>query len=190
MRLKPWIERRRAPALFLVAAMAVLAGCISLTGEDPTKRTLGTFIDDAGVERLAARQIAAADERLASSHINVVSYHGVVLLTGEVEQAALRDRAEGAIANIRKIRKIYNDIQVGGPSNLVGRANDNWLTTKVLSRLTASEDVKASRIKVVVERGVVYLIGVAPRSQGDAAARSPAPCSASTRSSRVFDYLD
>lgn len=190
MRLKQWIETHRAPSLLLVAAMAVLAGCVSLTGEDPTKRTVGTFIDDAGIERLAARQIDAADERLASSHINVVSYHGVVLLTGEVEQAALRNRAERAIGNIRKIRKIFNDIQVGGPSNLVARANDNWLTTKVVSRMAASEDVKARRIKVVVERGVVYLIGVAPRSQGDAAAEVARSVFGVNKVIKVFDYLD
>ena len=147
-------------------------------------------MDDEAIERLAKRQINAADARLAASHINVVSYHGVVLLTGQVEQASLRDAAERAIANIRKIRKVYNDIQVGGPTNLVARANDNWLTTKVLSRLAASEDVKATRIKVVAERGVIYLVGVVPRNQGDAAAELARTVFGVNKVVKVFDYLD
>lgn len=192
MRLRQWTPVLRATLRLagLAAIAALLAGCISLTGEDPTKRTLGTAIDDEAIERLAKRQINAADARLAASHINVVSYHGVVLLTGQVEQASLRDAAERAIANIRKIRKVYNDIQVGGPTNLVARANDNWLTTKVLSRLAASEDVKATRIKVVAERGVIYLVGVVPRNQGDAAAELARTVFGVNKVVKVFDYLD
>ena len=192
MRLRQWTPVLKATLRLaeLAAIAALSAGCISLTGEDPTKRTLGTAIDDQVIERLAKRQINAADERLAASHINVVSYHGVVLLTGQVEQASLRDGAERAIANIRKIRKAYNDIQVGGPTNLVARANDNWLTTKVLSRLAASEDVKATRIKVVAERGVIYLIGVVPRNQGDAAAELARIVFGVNKVVKVFDYLD
>ena len=166
-----------------------LAGCVSLTGTDPTKRTLGTAIDDQAVARLAKRQIRAADERLAASHINVVSYHGVVLLTGEVESRGLRDRAERAVGNIRKIRLLHNDIQVGGPSNLVARANDDWLATKVRSSLTASEQVKATRIKVVAERGAIYLIGVVSRPQADAAAELARDVFGVNRVVKVFDYL-
>ena len=181
------------PSAFRLATAAVAlaaAGCVSLTGADPTKRTLGTLIDDHGVERLAMRQIKAADERLAASHVNVTSYHGVVLLTGEVESAVLRDRAERAVSDIRKIRSVFNDIQVGGPSNLGGRMNDDWLAAKVVSSLTASEEVKATRIRVVAERGAIYLVGVVPRNQGDAAADVARDVFGVNRVVKVFDYLD
>lgn len=182
-----------ATALLLAAtvlALAAVTGCVSLTGTDPTKRTLGTAIDDAGIKRLAMRQIRTADERLADSHLNVVSFHGVVLLTGEVESAALRDRAERAVGNIRKIRLLHNDIQVGGASNLVARANDNWLATKVLSSLTANEHVQATRIKVVAERGAIYLLGVVQRNQGDAAAEVARDVFGVNRVVKVFHYVD
>lgn len=186
--------RRNAPKLAaklaVVLGLAATAGCVSFTGADPTKRTLGTAIDDEAVELLVRRHIRSADDRLAESHINVVSYHGVVLLTGEVETGTLRDAAERAVANIRKVRAVHNDIQVGGASNLVARANDGWLATKVRSGLTASDDVKVTRIKVVAERGVIYLIGVVPRSQGDAAAEIARDVFGVNRVVKVFDYLD
>lgn len=190
MQTRTAVTQMCAKLVAVVLALALVGGCLTLTGADPTKRTLGRVIDDEAVERLAKRHIRSADERLTAGHINVVSYHGVVLLTGEVETAALRDQAERAVANIRKIRTVYNDIQVGGPSNLVARANDSWLATKVRSGLTASEEVMVTRIKVVAERGVIYLIGVVPRSQGDAAAEIARDVFGVNRVVKVFDYLD
>lgn len=192
----PRIPERLAgvPALCALVLCALvlctgLAGCVSLTGEDPTKRTLGTFLDDEAVERLALRRIKAADERLAASHINVVCFSGVVLITGQVEEDALRAKAENALEGIRKVRKIYNDIQVGGASSLVSRTNDRWLTTKVRSHLVAAENVPSSRIKIVTEDSVVYLLGVLPRAQADAAADVTRTVFGVSKVVKVFDYL-
>ena len=177
----------RCLATLLVAA---LAGCVSFTGEDPTLRTPGAWIDDEVIERMAARQIDAADERLAVSHINVVSHDGIVLLTGQVEGQELRDLAAQSLGNLRKIRKIHNEIQIGGAISLVARGNDNWIQTKVNAQFLAAEDVHAARIKVVVEDGIVYLIGIVPRVQADAAAAVARNIFGVQRVVKVFDYLE
>ncbi len=152
-------------------------------------RTPGRLIDDRLIEFVASRQIAAADERLAASHINVASHHGIVLLTGQVQSEALRARAEQVAADMRRVRKVHNEIEVIGSTNFVTRANDNWLTTKVFSRLAASEDVDANRIKVVTENGIVYLLGVVPRSQADAAAEVARTVFGVGKVVKAFDYL-
>jgi len=172
------------------ALVAAQVGCVSFTGEDPTLRTPGGWLDDEVIERMASRRIDAADERLAISHVNVVSYDGIVLLTGQVEDQDLRSLAEDSIREIRKIRKIHNEIQIGGASSLVARGNDNWLQTKVKAQLVADEDVNASRIKVFVEDGVVYLIGVVPRIQADAAVGVARTVFGIQRVVKVFDYLE
>ena len=174
-------------AATLVAAQV---GCVSFTGDDPTLRTPGGWLDDEVIERMASRRIDAADERLAISHVNVVSYDGIVLLTGQVEDPDLRSLAEDSIREIRKIRKIHTEIQIGGASSLVARGNDNWLQTKVKAQLLADEDVNASRIKVFVEDGVVYLIGVVPRVQADAAVGVARTVFGIQRVVKVFDYLE
>ena len=164
-----------------------LAGCVSLTGENPAKRTLGSLIDDQAIERLATRQIAAADERLKASQIKVASFDGIVLLTGQVADEALRSRAEKAIGNIRKIRKVHNDIRVGGTSTLLARSNDRWLSTKVSASLRAAEDVSANQVKVVTENGVVYLLGRVPAAQGAATVASSVL--GVQKVVKVFEYL-
>ena len=169
--------------------LALQVGCVSITGDDPTLRTPGGWVDDEVIERMASRRIDAADERLAISHVNVVSYDGIVLLTGQVEDQDLRSRAEDSIREIRKIRKIHNEIQIGGASSLLARGNDNWLQTKVKTQLLANEDVEASRIKVIVEDGVVYLIGVVPRAKADAAVGVARTVFGVQRVVKVFDYL-
>ncbi|MCE2424913.1 MAG: BON domain-containing protein [Pseudomonadales bacterium] len=213
MRLKPWIEvpartahrpgRRRpgdAPhepsarcASCAGAALVLLAtslgGCFSLTGEDPTLRTPGGVIDDEVIETMVARRIDAADERLSRSHINVNSYDGIVLLTGQVENAELRELAESSVSEVKRIRRVHNELKIGGPISLVARTNDNWLETKVRSRLIANPEVVASRIKVVVEDGVVYLVGIVSREQADATVVVTKNVFGVQKIVKVFDYL-
>ncbi|MCY4060258.1 MAG: BON domain-containing protein [Gammaproteobacteria bacterium] len=175
----------------LVATLLVLqVGCVSFTGEDPTLRTPGGWLDDEVIERMASRRIDAADERLAISHVNVVSYDGIVLLTGQVADQGLRSLAEDSIREIRKVRKVHNEIQIGGANSLVARGNDNWLQTKVKAQLLADEDVEGSRIKVFVEDGIVYLIGVLPREQADAAVAVARTVFGIQRVVKVFDYVE
>ena len=182
MHLKHWIATSS-----LVLALAV-AGCVTVTGKDPTLRTLGELFDDGKIERQAKEHISA-DERLAANHINVVSYDGIVLLTGEVEDDALRARAERAVANVANVRRVHNEIQIGGTTSLVARANDSWLTTKVLSKFATDKTVDASRIKVVAENGVIYLIGVVPREHAAAAAEAARTVFGVRKVVKVFDYL-
>ena len=187
------VVRRNNTLLFLSLLLGplllCLAGCVSVTGRDPTLRTPGEIVDDLKLERLATAQIEAADAQLGSSHVNVVSYHGIVLLTGEVENQALRSRAERAIEQIPEIRQVHNEIQVGSATNFVVRANDSWLATKVLSKFTTSDDVGAGRIKVVAEDGVIYLMGVVPREQAHAATELARSVFGVRKVVKVFDYL-
>ena len=176
-------------ALPLACAALAIAGCVSVSGKDPTLRTPSGVLDDIKLERLATRQIAAADEQLSSSHINVVCYHGIVLLTGEVENETLRSRAEHALAQIPEIRKIHNEIQVRGTTNFVARANDSWLAAKVLSKFTTSAEVGAGRIKVVAEDGVIYLMGVVPPELAEAATEIARSVFGVRKVVKVFDYL-
>ena len=147
------------------------------------------MIDDEVIETMVARRIDAADERLSRSHINVNSYDGIVLLTGQVENAELRELAESSVSEVKRIRRVHNELKIGGPISLVARTNDNWLETKVRSRLIANPEVVASRIKVVVEDGVVYLVGIVSREQADATVAVTKNVFGVQKIVKVFDYL-
>ena len=171
-----------------VLAAAGLAGCVSLGGDDLTLRTPGEVVEDERIERLVRQRFKAADSRLAASNINVQSYHGIVLLTGQVEDPVLRAQAERLVGEVPKVRKTHNEIQVGGATNFVTRANDKLLAAKVGSRFIADKEVDLARIKVVAENGVIYLLGVVDRQQADAAAEAARTVFGVRKVVKVFDY--
>ena len=59
--------------------------------------------------------------------------------------------------------------EVAGPTALLVRSNDGLLKTKIRVKMSLAPDVDADRIKVVVENGVVYLMGLLTRDEATAA---------------------
>jgi len=168
--------------------VAATSGC-ALFSDDPRVRTPGAMIDDQVIETMVKRQIWNSDPAFDSSHLIAVSYNGILLLAGQVESAALKDRAEEIARSLDKVRKVHNEIQVGGPISMVARANDTWLTTKVKSKMLADAEVAARKIKVVTENGTVYLMGMLPRDEADAAVEAARSVYGVQKIVKVFEYI-
>jgi len=172
-----------------VLILAVCAGCASVTG-DPAKRTAGEMIDDQLIESAGKRQLNKADPQLKAGHIVIVSYNGVVLLTGQVESEALRTKAQRIIEGLKNVRVVHNEIQVAGPAGMIARTNDTWLTTKVKTKLIANKEVDADRVKVVTEDSVVYLLGMIPRIEAETAAQVARSVYGVQKIVKVFEYVE
>ncbi len=173
-------------SLFAIILFTGLAGCAN----NPAKRTAGVFIDDAVLEPLVKREIFNANEEFKGSHLVVVSYNGVVLLAGQVPSEALREEAAEVTQNVQRVRKVHNELTVGGPISLVARTNDSWITTKVKSRLIASSEAYGNKTKVVTENGVVYLMGLLTKEQAEIAVEEAAKSYGVQKIVKVFEYLD
>lgn len=65
---------------------------------------------------------------------------------------------------------MHNELQIQAPTSFLANTNDAWLTSKVKSKLAVNKEVRASRIKVLTENGVVYLMGMIPRAEAEKAA--------------------
>lgn len=183
--------RNVAARALLLAVMSVgLGACSWFAPHDVAARTVGTVIDDESLELAAARAIRDADAALADAHVNVNSYGGVVLLTGQVPSDAARAGAERALDNLRKVERIHNELEIAGPSSLVARQADTWLTTKVKAQLVADETVNADHFKVVTENSVVYLMGRVTRAASTRAVEVARNVYGVQRVVTVFDYLD
>ena len=66
---------------------------------------------------------------------------------------------EKAIAGIEGVTNVVNELEVGANSTISTRSSDTLITTRVKSGLVDAKDVQANAIKVVTERGNVYLMG-------------------------------
>jgi osmotically-inducible protein OsmY len=173
-----------------------LSGCStfmksgSSMSENYSKRTTGTLLDDQSIENRSYANIANAAPELRKAHVVVVSFNGVVLLAGQVPTSELRDLAEITVKDIRKVRTVHNEITVSGPTSMVARSNDTWLTIKVKSRMIGSKEVAANRIKVVTEHSVVYLLGLVTRDEADAAVGVARQTYGVQKIVKVFEYIN
>ncbi len=155
-----------ASALILLTTLA-LSGCGSMLTtvkanpieDDPGTRTWGEWVEDENIETKATVNIHNADPGLEDAHITVVSYGGYVLIVGQVADQRLKDLASEQVRNIRNVKRIYNELEVAGPTSAMTRTSDAWITTKVKSNFLTASEVEGYRVKVVTENGVVYLMG-------------------------------
>jgi osmotically-inducible protein OsmY len=177
----------------------MLSGCATVIGAvsdddgiqpTPTDRTMGRVIDDEVLENVALVNIRKASPGLAESHISVTSFNGVVLLTGQVRAESLKQQAEDVVSELRNARRVYNELEVAGPTSLLTRSGDSWVTSKVKTKLLASDAAPGRDIKVVTENGIVYLLGLVTRNNADAAAEIARSTGGVRRVVRMFEYID
>ncbi len=179
----------RNPAL-LVAAVLLLSSCSWFSPNDESTRTVGTVIDDETVEVTVLRAIQAANPALGDAHINVNSYGGVVLLTGQVGGESDKQSAEQAIKGLRKVERVHNELEIAGPSSFLARQNDSWLTAKVKAQLVADDSVNADHFKVVTENSAVFLMGRVSRAESTKAVEIASNVFGVQRVVTVFDLMD
>ncbi len=88
-----------------------------------------------------------------------------------------------------KVRAVQNELVTGPVTDLGSRSNDTLITSKVKARFVEANRFQINHVKVVTERGVVYLMGVVRRSEGDAAADIASTTSGVQRVVKVFEYI-
>jgi osmotically-inducible protein OsmY len=168
--------------LVLILALSLTTSC--------TMNSVGESFDDSRNESLAEKRVRDANPGLADANISVTSFDGIVLITGQVSSADLIPIATAQVEPLRNVRKVHNELTVAGETSLLSRTNDSWLTTKVKSALSASESSDASRIKVVTENGVVYLMGLLTRVEADAAVDLARGVKGVQKIVKVFEYIN
>ena len=180
----------------LVAANLMLSGCVGLaiggaavgTNVATDPRSTGAQIDDQTIELKAGSALGADEELDSQSHIGVVSYDGVVLLVGQTPSPELKQRAEQTVARINKVRFVYNELEIGKPTSIGTRSRDSLISTELKTRLLTNDNINGHHIKVTVENGVVYLMGLVSREQGDMAAEVASKVDGVKKVVKLFEY--
>jgi osmotically-inducible protein OsmY len=176
------------PALVGCAAVAIgaAAGAGTLVALD--RRSGGVRAGDQAIESKVTKAAAERWNVGTGVHLNVTSYDGKVLLTGEVPTPAIRDEI-GKIATSQEfVRSVTNELLVGPETLIAARTQDTYITSKVKARLIEAKKFDANNVKVVTERRVVYLMGRVSPTEGDAAADVAAKTSDVARVVKLFEY--
>ncbi len=193
--MKAWQLRLAGAAL----STLLLSGCAGLliggaavgVSVAHDRRTTGTVVDDQTIE---LKVYDALNGQLPpGNQISTTSYNGIVLLTGSVVSEAARQQAETIARGVTPpVREVYNELVVGRPSPLSSRSNDALLTTKVKTALLQVKiaDFDPTRVKVVTERGVVYLLGLVRPAEADASANVASQVGGVRQVVTLFEYID
>ncbi|KAA1194502.1 BON domain-containing protein [Pseudohalioglobus sediminis] len=189
---------RRLSIVLFALCLFGLGGCGSMLAtmemnsieEDQGERTLGRMIEDENIETKAMVNIHDANEAFDNAHLNVVSYNGYVLLAGQVSSEALKQQATQVVKEIRGVRRIYNELEIAAPSSAMTRTSDTWITTKVKSLLLGSFDIEGTRVKVLTENGIVYLMGLATREEADRIAAETADVAGVQKVVKLFELIE
>jgi len=169
---KPMVKLAAVISLTLLlqaCAAAVVAGGASAVTSASDRRTLGSQIDDSGIVVKAERALEANKTLDEQAHINVNSYNGILLLTGQAPNQDLVDTASQLVQGIQGIKEVQNQIRVGNPISFTTRSRDSWITTRVKSLLVADKEISALNIKVITESGEVFLMGLVSSTEADKA---------------------
>ena len=187
----------RIALLFL--SMLALNGCATVisatTGDEGVqenrgRRSLGAMLDDSSIETSIKVNLDAADQRLKESHINVVSFNGVVLLVGQVASQELKNLATRVANSPSRVKIVHNELEIAGATTLLVRSSDALLSSKLKTLMLADPTVSGMRTKVVTENGVVYLMGLVTRQEADLAVDLVSKASGVTKVVRAFEYID
>lgn len=157
--------------LMLSACVPTAISAIAVTTVDLVKerRSIGTFIDDNLTEASILKEVLLDKSLGRSVHVSSTVLNGITLLTGEVSTNQQKLKVSAIANSFQGVTQVVNQLDLLGKSSLTSRANDSLITAKVKTELVRSKEVDSTNIKVVTERGVVYLLGIVTPIEGETA---------------------
>jgi osmotically-inducible protein OsmY len=185
-------------AIVSTSMLLGLGGCTAMTAvtnpgtinENYAERTLGAKVEDEAIETKISHNLKRTDARLGDARINVDSFNGVVLLTGQVPSDELKQLANDVAGDVRNVRRILNELTIAGNLPASQRVNDTWINTRVRAALVGDASIESGRLRVVTENASVYLMGIVSRSEADRIVRIVTDVGGMQRVVKAFDYLD
>lgn len=181
----------------LIFITLLLQGCIAAAAGGAAtgavvvtdRRTAGTVMDDKTAEFKAVHALSLNKPLWKQCHITAVSYNNVLLLVGQTSTEEFKREAEEAVSTIPKIRRIHNELTIDSPSSLATRSHDSWVTTQIKAKLMGRKEISATRIKVITEDNIVYLMGLVTREEEEIATEIARAIDGVEKVVQIFEYI-
>lgn len=161
----------------LTLGLTVLSGCVPVLigGAVGTtafvttdRRSTGAQMADEIMEKRINYEISQVIPN--NLHLTVTSYNRRVLLTGEVGSESDKITAQRVAQNSLEVSSVVNELMVGPESSIAQRMSDSTLAGKVRTQFVATSDISLNQMKVTVDRGIVYLMGLVTQQEAQKAA--------------------
>ncbi len=158
----------------LTGCSALMTGFAEITGLSflHDRRTSAMQLKDERIEINAGIELNSFDDIRNKCHFNVTAYNGIVLITGEAPTETLRQKIVSIVRTIKGVKLVHNEIKIAEPSSFSSRSYDALLTTKIKTSLSNIKNLPgfdSTRVKVITERGIVYLLGLVHKQEANIA---------------------
>jgi len=176
--------------LLLLMHSLIIGGCSTISASDSEtnrlsllhdRRSQDAILADEAIEVNANTKLNDYDDLRDTCHFNITAYNGVVLVTGEAPNEELRNRIINIVRVIPNVKLVHDKLTI---------ANDAQITSKVETALAQIPEFNASWVKVITEKGTVYLMGLVHKNEGAAAIEAARHQSDVKQIITVFEYID
>ena len=170
----------------ILAGSAIGAGAVVAADG----RTVGTMVDDEGIELKASKYLSNNREIYEASKLDATSVNGNVLLTGQCRDKEYIEYIVTRVKAIPEVKNVINRIEMIEPLGMSERSTDTWITTKVKTQLLFGQQINSGRFKVITENRVVYLIGVVNHSEANRAVNVARGIDGVKKVVKIFEYME
>ena len=173
--------------LLLAIFIATVSGCSGVSAKTD-RRSTGTQVEDDTIESKSTTRIL--EKYKEAAQITVTSYNRFVLITGTVPSPDIKTNIERIVYSVPNVKKIADEVSVGAFPTSSSHRTDASITRDIKSGIGKSKALQSVTMKVVTERGIVYLIGLVTHAEADVSSEIASTTSDVKKVVRVFEYID
>jgi osmotically-inducible protein OsmY len=173
-----------AIALVILTSL-LLTACSAL----PDRRDTRVIVNDENIESKATNTLYEDNSINKRIHVNITSYNGIVLISGEVLSEDLRQKVIDVVRNMPDVRRVHNELIVADLTSFESRSGDSWITSKVKSQMMGNKQLESNYVKVVTENDTVYLMGLVTEKEAAVAADIASNVTGVKRVVTLFEYI-
>jgi len=191
--------RFRSFSLSLLLALPLLQGCgpafvggaamgVSILHD---RREAGIVLTDEKIELKAMAKISEEPSLAEHSGVSITSYNQVALLTGQADSPQVKQGIADLVAGFPEVKRVIDEVEVAPRASLRNESHDAYITSRVKLALFDLElpDFDPSRVKVVTEQDVVYLMGLVTEQEAHAVVEKVRYVNGVKRVVKIFEYI-
>ena len=142
-------------------ATGVAVKAVTVSNSD---RSIGDFVDDVLIKTVLKNSYFDQSEKIFFN-VDVEVSQGRVLLTGTVDNIALRIEATRIAWGVKGVQTVINEIQISQSDSILNFADDLVISTKVLAKLMLDEEINSLNYNIETVNKIVYIIGISSSSE-------------------------
>lgn len=170
--------------------VACMYGSAAMTGAQVVydRHNLQKKISNHYAALQAYRSIYIDSDKFKDTDVSISTFNNVMLITGQAPSREQKNEIGRLAKSVADDREFYNFTEVASPVSHLTVLSDSWITTKIKSQFIAANEIDPNLIKVITENGTVYLVGIVPPEQAEAAVKIASATAGVQNVVKVFSY--